>query len=134
VVSRRRYSSSAETLFFDWVRNHRLSGSLLAVEDGAADPAGLVRARAALPVPQPAAHEVAARRSTADRADKAPGPARRLQRRTTLVLRSVALEEFDHRKASLKLNSVHRHGSPPGWMQPSSSLTSSLHEPAEESR
>ena len=107
---------------------------LAGLEDRSADQAALVGAGPALPIGQAAAHEAGSCSPAAARADKAIGPARRLQRRAALRFGSVTLEELRHRQPRLKLHSVHLHGAPPGLVAPSSGLGGSQREPAETSR
>jgi hypothetical protein len=58
--------------------------------------------------------------ASARRTDKALGPARFDQRHLATVVTAVPVHEFGHRKPRLKLHSVHRHGSPPVSVNPSS--------------
>jgi hypothetical protein len=44
---------------------------------------------------------------------------------------AVLVHELGHRQSSLKLHAVHRHGSPPDVVNPSSNVTASPSEPAE---
>ena len=100
-------------------------------EDRAADDAALVTTRGALEVQPALAPERTAVPAAARRAGKARGPARFDQRRLARLVAAVSVHKLDHRKARLKLHSVHLHGSPPVAMNPSSILGSSPREPAE---
>ncbi|EWS52458.1 hypothetical protein X551_04758 [Methylibium sp. T29] len=101
------------------------------LEDRPADDAALVAARGALKVQPALAPKRAVLAATACRTGKARRPPRGDRRRLALLLAAVAVHEFGHRKSSLKLHSVHRHGSPPVAVNPSSTLGSSPREPAE---
>src|SRR5690606_10214471 len=101
------------------------------LEDGAADDAALMPAGDALEVQPALAPKRATVAAPARRTNKALGPASFDKRRLAIGITAVPVHEFSHRKSGLKLHSVHRHGSPPVWVNPSSTLTGSQHEPAE---
>src|SRR6476469_8745380 len=129
-------SSSAATLFLDWLsrcmaKEPPRQSQLGRLEDRAADDAALVAAGGALEVQPAFAAKRAALPAAAGRAGKAGRPARIDQRRLALVVTAVAVHELGHRKSGLKLDSIHRHGSPPVAVNPSSRLGSSPGEPAE---
>ena len=101
------------------------------LEDRAADHAALVPAAGALEVQAPLTAKRTALGAAARRAGKASRPARFDQRRLALVIAAVKVHKLGHRKSGLKLHSVHRHGSPPVLVSPSSIPTGSQDEPAE---
>ena len=90
------------------------------LEDGATDDAALVPAAGALKVKPALAPKRATVAALALRTDKALGPARFDQRCLATVITAVPSHEVGHRKSGLKLHSVHRHGSPPVSVNPSS--------------
>jgi hypothetical protein len=107
-------------------------GQLAGFEDRAAEDTALVLAACALPVAT--ALPLEARTGLADaaaRALEAPRPSTGDERSFTALLGPVLAQELSHRQPRLELNSVHRHGASPWWMQPSSGHTGSRCEPAE---
>lgn len=109
-------------------RQRQLGG----LEDGAAGDAALVLAAGALPVQAAFAPERGARlHHAAGGADEPAGPARGDERLLALLLGAVAVHELRQRQPLLELDSVHRHGTSPGGMRPSSALSGSQNELAE---
>ena len=105
------------------------------VEDRPAGHAALMLAGGALPVQPPLATERRARlRHAAGRADEARRPARGNERLLASLLSAVAVQELWQRQTLLELNLVHRHGTPPVRMCPSSAVSGSQREPAEHRR
>ncbi len=94
-------SSSAATLFFDWVsrciaRNQRVS-QLGRLKDRTADGAALVAAGAALEVQPSLAPKQAVLVRAAHRTRKARGPARIDERGFALVFAAISIEKLRHR-------------------------------------
>ena len=100
-------------------------------KDRAAGDAALVATGRALKVQPALAPKRAALAAAARRARKARGPARLDQRGFALLDTAIAVQKLGHRKSSLKLHSVHRHGSPPVVVNPSFTPSGSPREPAE---
>jgi hypothetical protein len=83
---------------------------LRAVHHRAGGHRGLMAAGATLQHTSTRADEAAEAAAAAARTAKAIGPAKRLQFEQGLLLGAIALQEFGHRHALLKLHPVRRHG------------------------